>query len=384
MSKSVSQRLAPIGLSYVNPRLDVQVDGAISAHAYFHDSPKADPSAQANIHQMLRGGVRLAVLSHGLNDPDLLPGALGTDYMFRCLEALASQIEADSRCVLVRNKRDLRTARRDDKLAIVLHLTGSPINGSLQLLRMYYRIGVRLIHPVIRNDPAGGDSSNEPSAGLTALGKNIVKEAIKIGMIVDTAHTNDQSFNDMLGLTRGLLIDSHTACRSIFDTPRNRTDAQMRKLADRDGVIGVHFASGLLAEVAHDPMRKKLLEQFRHKVDAMRKRYRDPYAFMAHRYDPKQWPKSLGGAIDDGHEPPRATLDQMIDHIDHLVHVAGVDHVCIGSDYVLGNICHGLETADKLPRLAMALKQRGYRQTDVNKLMYRNLYRVLLRALPDP
>src|SRR5690606_26662148 len=124
-------------LSYVNVSLDHRPDGVIDAHDFFRGRGKKVVHMQAAVSQMLRGGVRLVILSHGINDPDILPDAVGVEYMLRCLDAVLTQIESHDRCVLVRTASDLRRAQRDDKLAVVLHLTGCPIHESPQVLRTY-------------------------------------------------------------------------------------------------------------------------------------------------------------------------------------------------------------------------------------------------------
>jgi membrane dipeptidase len=99
-------------------------------------------------------------------------------------------------------------------------------------------------------------------------------------------------------------------------------------------------------------------------------------------YDPQRWSSAIGGAKRDGLESPRASLEQLCNHIEHMVSVAGIDHVCIGSDYALGGICAGVETAAKLQNLARALTARGFRQADLNKILVANLERLLRTSLP--
>jgi len=378
------QQVPGIALSYVNPYLKYTPDGRVSAREFFDASVAELPWMQAGAPRLLAGGVRLVVLSHGINDPNLFPGAAGVDLMLRCLDALEVSVQQHPRCTLIRSKSELREAMREDKLAVVLHLTGAPINGSLQVLRTYARLGVRSIHPFIRNSPLGGDSSS-PEATLTPAGREAIKEMERCSILVDLAHANDPTFREVMGIAKHPVLDSHTACRALRDLPRNRTDDQLRAIASTGGVVGIHFSSLLLADLTNDPAYpawRKVIANVPATEARMRQRFPEPYAYMAHRYDALNWPVSTAGAIDDGVKVPRAPLSKLVDHIEHMVEVAGIDHVGIGSDYALSNICAGVETADKLPNLAAALRKRGYRQPELTKIMGGNLFRLFEEVLP--
>jgi len=378
------QQVPRIALSYVNPYLKYTADGRVSAREFFDATVAELPWMQAGASRLLAGGVRLVVLSHGINAPNLFPGAAGVDLMLRCLDALDVAIEQHPRCALVRSKSDLGEAMREDKLAVVLQLTGAPINGSLQVLRTYARLGVRSIHPFIRNSPLGGDSS-VPEATLTPAGRDAVKEMERCSILVDLAHANDRTFREVMRIAKRPVLDSHTACRALRDLPRNRTDDQLRAIASTGGVVGIHFASQLLADMTNDPAYpawRKVIADVPATEARMLQRFPEPYAYMAHRYDALNWPVSTAGAIEDGVKVPRVPPSKLVDHIEHMVEVAGIDHVGIGSDYALSNICAGVETADKLPNLAAALRSRGYRQTELAKIMGGNLFRLFEETLP--
>lgn len=368
-----------IALSYVNPHLEFHADGRVGASMCFHD--RKSPWVQASVDQLWRGGVRLVVFSYGVNDADMLPGSAAVDFILRCTDALVSEIEAHPRCALIRTKTDLRRAEREGQLGVVLHLTGCPINGSLQVLRSYASLGVRSMHPVIRSDEIGGEWKDD--TGLTRLGKSVVEEMQSLNMLVDTAHTNDRAFRQIVKMTDGPFMDSHTGCRAIIDKMRNRADRDLKTIGERQGVVGVHFDSKLIAPVV-DQYRNKQIEKMQPVIERMRKRHADnPYAFLAERYDPQRWPLVLGGGRDDGHEPVRAPLDDLIDHLDRMVRFAGEDHVGIGTDYALGSICAGVESADRLPNMVKRMRQRGYSEANLKKILYQNVRRVLLATLPS-
>ncbi len=383
-SSTTPVRLQPLGLSYVNPHLLVTAEGNVSAQSYFTGPIAKTSYMQASVAQMIKGGVKLVCLSHGINDPELFAGSLGVEYMLRCIDAVVESAGADSRCVFVRRKADLLQAEEQDKLAIVLHITGCWINGSLQTLRSYARMGVTGMHPLVREAAIGGHYNLPGAPGLTALGKDVIREMERMSMLVDTAHASDRSFRDILRIARRPILDSHTGARALVNTTRNRTDDQLRAIAATGGVAGVHFASQLLStHVSEDPRRTAIIAEVKKRVGVMRKRYVNPYEFLEQRYDPWKWSRSVGGAVEDGIEPPRAQLESLIEHIEHMVEVAGVDHVCLGSDYALGNTCGGVQTADQLPALVKSLRERGYSAEEVHKLGYTNLRRIVFEALPD-
>jgi len=380
-----SRREMPrIALSYVNPYLEYSPDGLVCARKFFETTISELPWMQAGISRLRAGGVRLVVLSHGINDPDLFPGVAGVDLMVRCLDALTVAAQKHPRCALVRNKAELREAAGADKLAVLLHLTGAPINGSLQVLRTYARLGVRAIHPFIRSSSLGGDSA-QPSATLTPLGRRAIREMERCAILVDVAHANAPTFREVMRIARRPVLDSHTACRALRNLPRNRTDDQLRAIASTGGVVGVHFASQLLTDLTDDPAYpawRNIIADVPRVEARMRARFPEPCAYLAHRYDALNWPKATGGAVEDGITVPRATLSRLVDHIEHMIEVAGVDHVGIGSDYALSNICAGVETADKLPDLAAALRRRGYQGAELAKIMSGNLRRLFEEVLP--
>jgi len=378
-----SKQLQPVGLSYVNVSLDHRPDGTISAEAFFTRRARDVWWQQASVSHMIAGGVRLVVLSHGLNDDELLPGAAGVEYVLRCFDSVVCAAEASDRCVLVRSKSDLDEARRAAKLAVVLHLTGCPVNGSIQMLDVLARLGVRSCHPMLHDTTIGGYWNAPPdSQGLTRYGKQLIREMEARHILVDTAHAGDRTFRDVLRAARRPVLDSHTGCRAILDSKRNRTDDQMKAIAATGGVVGVHFGSALLALVGNHPLRPRLVAQRNRQIARYHTRQPDPYKMLSFMYDPQRWSSAIGGAKRDGLEPPRASLEQLCNHIEHMVNVTGIDHVCIGSDYALGGICAGVETAAKLQNLALALTARGFRRADLNKILVANLERLLRMSLP--
>lgn len=373
-------RRAAVVLGYVNPGFTYHRGGFVSARPYFTQAP----SAQGSIPRLRKGGTDIIVCSHGINDKTRFLGDEGVDYMLRCLDALTTEIERRAETVLIQTRRDMDRAVRETKFGIILHLTGAPINGSLAVLRAYGRLGIRGIHPFCDDPAIGGFAYGSARTGLKPWGREIIREMERLSMVVDLAHTNDRTFWQVLRVVTKPVIDSHTACRKFVNVDRNCTDDQLRAIAETGGVSGVHFSSQFLEPLDNRSRKtnEKALRAFHKKLATMEQRYKDPYEFLSHRWDPMEWPKSLGGAIEDGTEIRRATIRKLLEHLDHMVEVAGINHVGIGADYDLGDTCGGLETADKLPNLTLELARRGYRAEDIRKILGGNFLRVYRQALP--
>ncbi len=374
-------KFPPTALAYVNPYLEYSSEGTVDASRFFEASLEEEWLVSPA--HMLAGGVRLVMLSPGFNDPDVFPGAAGVDLMIRCLDAVSVAAEKHANCELVRDRADLSALDSPGKLGVVLHLTGLPIHGSLQVLRAYARMGVRSIHPFIRSSPYGGDAE-DMSVELTALGREVIREMERRDMLVDLAHANDQTCDAVLKMAARPLLDSHTACRALRDLPRNRTDDQLRAIAANGGVVGVHFGSKFLEDLSPHP-HFAAWQKYRDSIPDTRDQLiselaaDNPFAYLEKRYnvDAKRRKK-----LAERPPPPRAKLASLLDHIEHMVDIAGIDHVCIGSDYFLSNLCEGTESVTKMPALARALAGRGVGDDELAKIMSGNLMRLLERSLP--
>lgn len=199
-------------------------------------------------------------------------------------------------------------------------------------------------------------------------------------MMVDLAHASDRMIRQVLAVADGPVVVSHTMCRAICDTKRNITDEQIRQVAARGGVIGIHFA----AQLIDDEYRQRQINSGFHAAlkqwdDGLRRKYPDPFAYAAKRFDQAAWMKTRAYRLQQS--VPLPPLSRVVDHIDHLVNVAGIDHVGIGADYDLGTIPVELNRADKLPNLRRALMERSYRNADIRKILGGNFMRVYEQVL---
>ena len=284
------------------------------------------------------------------------------DAMQSLLDAHPDQIE------LAMTASEVERIAGAGKIAAVLTLEGGhQIADDLSVLRMYHRLGIRsmtLTH--FRNNNWADASTDRPAhGGLTDFGRQVVREMNRLGIIVDISHVSDQTFQDVLAVTTKPVIASHSSCRALSDVPRNMTDDMIRALARNGGVIGINFGAGFLNAKDAEGLRQRIGQAVATQPD-LSGRALDTFAAA-------EYVREYGEM-----RPAAATLDDAVAHIDHVVKIAGVDHVGIGSDWDgINTVPAGLEDVSRMPALTAALLRRGYTETDVRKILGGNLLRVL-------
>ena len=273
---------------------------------------------------------------------------------------------------------DIEHAHREHKLAALMGIEGGhSMENDIRLLRDYYRLGVRYMTLTWSNTNEWADSSgdiDDPKVqhhnGLTDFGKQVVLEMNRLGMMVDISHVADKTFWDAVATTKAPLIASHSSARALVNAPRNMTDDMLRAVAKNGGVVQVNFFSGFDDQAYWDAAQAQKKEQ-----DAALKAYTDqlkaegkPVSYMALERLQREWMAKI----------PRPPLKSLIDHIDHIAKVAGIDHVGLGSDFdgVSGATPQGIDSAADLPKITQALLDRGYSAEEIHKILGGNLLRV--------
>ena len=273
---------------------------------------------------------------------------------------------------------DIEHAHREHKLAALMGIEGGhSIENDIHVLRDYYRLGVRYMTLSWSNTNEFADSSgdiNNPKVqhhnGLTDFGKQVVLEMNRLGMMVDISHVADKTFWDAIATTKAPVIASHSSARALVDAPRNMTDDMLKAVAKNGGVVQVNFFNGFIddnfrkAEEAQRPDQ----EAARQKHLAQMKSEGKEVNYIELDRIERQWTAKI----------PRPPLKSLIDHIDHIAKVAGVDHVGLGSDFdgVSGATPQGIDSAADLPKITQALLDRGYSAEDIHKILGGNLMRV--------
>lgn len=266
---------------------------------------------------------------------------------------------------------DIRRAAVAGKIAALMGMEGGHmIDDDLGLLRTYAKLGVRyltLTHSANTNwaDSSGGTPTHN---GLTAFGRDVVRELNRLGVMVDVSHVSDKTFYDALEVTKAPLIASHSSCRAIANHPRNMTDDMLRALARSGGVVMINFTVGFLSE-EHRAASQKAGGAAKIFEEQLKKCGDEACAIL-------ETDRLTRRAMISG-ELPKVSWEKIVDHIDHAAKVAGVDHVGLGSDFDGTAVPLGMEDVSMLPKLTQALLDRNYSQRDIQKIIGGNILRVM-------
>jgi membrane dipeptidase len=282
------------------------------------------------------------------------------------------------RMIMAFSVADIERAHREHKLAALMGIEGGhSIENDMHLLRDYYRLGVRYMTLSWSNTNEWADSSGDINDakvqhhdGLTEFGKQVVLEMNRLGMMVDISHVADKTFWDAIATTKAPVIASHSSARALVNAPRNMTDDMLRAVAKNGGVVQVNFFSAFddndfrKAEEAQSKAQAEAQQKY---LDRLRAEGKTPTYVDSDKIE-REWMAKI----------PRPPLKSLIDHIDHIAKVAGVDHVGLGSDFdgVSGATPQGIDSAADLPKITQALLDRGYGEADIHKILGGNLLRV--------
>ncbi len=268
-------------------------------------------------------------------------------------------------------------AASPSKLAVLMGIEGGhAIENDLGLLRNFYRLGARYMTLTWSNTNEWADSSGDLNDkdvkhhnGLSEFGENVVREMNRLGMIVDISHVSDRTFYRALTISRAPVIASHSSARALNSHPRNMSDDMLRAMARNGGVVMVNFYSAFIDEdfrKAHAALKKERDAA----EEALKAQLADADDVTYYR-EQNRLHKEFAARI------PRPPLKSLIDHIDHIAKVAGVDHVGLGSDFDgVDSLPQGINSAADLPKITAALVERGYTRDQIHKILGGNFMRV--------
>ncbi len=263
---------------------------------------------------------------------------------------------------------DVERIRAKGKIASMIGMEGGhSIENSLGNLRRLYQMGARymtLTHSETLDwaDSATDDAEHE---GLTPFGEEVVREMNRLGMLVDISHVSPQTMKDALRISKAPVIFSHSSARAVADHPRNVPDDVLRLTAQNGGVVMVNFFSGFV----HPESAQRMAKMF-DEIREMRKKYPEQEDFRAALARWRARNPMVAGTVHD-----------LVDHIDHIVRIAGIDHVGIGSDYDgVSLLPKQLEDVSTYPVITQELLNRDYTEQQIHKIMYGNILRVLREA----
>jgi len=311
-------------------------------------------------------------------DPDTNRGHFAL-HTFDLIDSVYEQAARHpDRMMMAFSPNDIDRARKEHKLAALMGIEGGhSIENDMHLLRDYYRLGVRYMTLSWSNTNEWADSSGDIDDakvqhhnGLTDFGKQVVLEMNRLGMMVDISHVADKTFWDAIATSKAPVIASHSSARALVDAPRNMTDDMLRAVTTNGGVVQVNFYDGFVDE----DYRRAMIAQAKDQaaavqlyVDRMKAEGKTVTYVDEDRIE-REWAAKI----------PRPPLKSLIDHIDHIAKVAGIDHVGLGSDFdgVSGATPQGIDSAADLPKITQALLDRGYKEDDIRKILGGNLMRV--------
>jgi len=263
---------------------------------------------------------------------------------------------------------DILRVRKSGKIASLIGVEGGhAIDNSLGVLRCYYRLGVRYMTLTHTEDTDWADSSagKRSNKGLTKFGEEVVAEMNRLGMLVDLSHVSAETMRHVLRVAKAPVIFSHSSAFALTDHPRNVPDDVLKLVAKNGGIVMVNFYPGFLV-----PESSKALQRFSKFEEGLRQKKLDEVELQA---QAQQWLK-------DNPIPP-ASIHHVVDHIEHIVKIAGIDHVGLGSDFDgINAVPKQLEDVSTFPLITQELLNRGYKKEEIHKVLGANLLRVMREA----
>lgn len=270
---------------------------------------------------------------------------------------------------------DIYRLKKEDKRAIYIGLeNGYPIGTDISLLKKYYDLGTRYVtlchtsNNQICTSSTDKDTLNK--SGVSEFGKDVISEMNRLGMIVDISHISDNSFYDVLQISKVPVIASHSCARAICNNPRNLSDAMLIKLAENGGVVQMCILSDYVKVIERNPKKDSARV-------ALRKKYNN-FQNLTPEQDSlatNDWYK-----LEESFPQKKATVADAVDHIDHMVKVMGIDHVGIGTDFDGGGGIEGCKDASEMKNITIELLRRGYSDSDIKKIWGENFIRVFRKV----
>ena len=234
---------------------------------------------------------------------------------------------------------------------------------------MFYRLGIRYMTLTWNNTNNWADAGRgeKKHNGLSDFGKEVVREMNRLGMMVDVSHVSDKTMSDALDVSKAPIIASHSSARALSNVPRNIPDDLLKRIAQNGGVVQVNFYSGFVDNATVGPQSDQREARLKAQQDAINEKYKDDPERRAEESDKLEAANPL----------PPLPLSKLIDHIDHIVKVAGIDHVGLGADFDGANdMPEGAQDVSMLPNITYELLKRGYNEQDIKKILGENLLRV--------
>ena len=296
---------------------------------------------------------------------------------FEIIKSIYKSLEASPELAqLARTPEDAYAIEKTGKRAIYIGIeNGYAIARDLSMIEKFWQLGVRYITlcHTLNNDicDSSTDKNGSEYNGLSPFGVNVVSEMNRVGMIIDVSHISESSLYHVLRITKAPVIASHSCSRAICDNPRNLTDDGLRAVAKNGGVVQMCILSDYVKTPDPNPARdsaKAVLRLKYHNFEGLTAE-QEKLAWAEYREVMKKFPQKL------------ATVQDVVDHIDHIVKVAGIDHVGIGTDFDGGGAVTGCFDVSEMGNITLELVKRGYNEEQIRKIWGGNFMRVFKAVL---
>ena len=352
--------------------IDTHVDTTQRLLAADFDLGAAHDDGSIDIPRMREGGV--GAIFFAIWVPGTVTGTQAVERALRQIEAVRRSVARYPRdLVLARSARDILDARATGHVAILLGLEGGHmLNHDLGVLRQYSDLGVRCMTLTHMRNTDWADASTEAPAhnGLSDFGKDVIREMNRLGMAVDLSHASDKTVADVLATSEAPVFASHSSCHALCATPRNLNDDLIRAVAAKGGVIQINFHVAFISQRFRDVEKAQPHLQDEIEAEAKRRSRGDRTRSLIEGGKVMREMVALG-------KLPRVEWTDILDHIDHAVRIAGVDHVGLGSDFDGAEMPYGMEDASQLPQITGALVDRGYSAEEIQMILGGNTLRFL-------
>jgi membrane dipeptidase len=344
-----------------------------------HD-PALRASGKIDLPRMKEGGLDAeffaAFVGQGPRTPEGY--AKAKDGALKAVEAVRQMTEEFAPMIgLAVDPAGARRLKKEGRLTAFIGMeNGYPIGKDLSLIKTFYDRGVRYITLCHSADNDICDSSTDrrdpEDRGLSDFGREVVAECNRLGMLVDVSHASDKSFFDVLAASRAPVFASHSSSRAVCDNPRNLTDDQLRALAAKGGVIQICFLGAYVRTPAVIPEREQAIKDMEARYGSLRD-LRDESL--------REKAMAERDAINQKYPQSRATVQDLVDHIDHVRKVVGIDFVGIGTDFDGGGGVVGCDDVSGMIHVTEELIRRGYSDREIGKIWGGNFFRVFEKAM---
>lgn len=331
-----------------------------------------NPYAHVDIPKIRRGGV------DGIFFALYVPAAMDADpeaartYAYRMLDSVKASLARNPEAVLATSVSQALENKDQGRISVFIGLeNGSAIGDSLDELSRFYEAGVRYVTLCHSGDNQICDSCASKVKrwnGLSPFGRQVVAQMNSLGMLIDVSHISDEAFYDVISLSTKPVVATHSCCRALADHPRNMTDDMIRKIAASGGVVQVNFYPLFLETGFKDVLNASGIMERGEQVER---------EFIADPADSQK--RAAWNAVQEGlNALKRPSYRRIVDHIDHIVGLVGIDHVGLGSDFDGIEVTpDGMEDISKFSLVFDEMRARGYSDTDIEKVASGNFFRVM-------